>query len=651
LEDRQRSLMLKIYLIGMAGVAVITGIIYAAALPVPFWSAERFGPFPNRNQTANVFALAGVLAFALGLRQLRHEKRSGWVWLGVMGVFLAVILANGSRAGLVLYMLGCGAWLLWEVWDAREKSRAAIGASVALLALALALLAGGETLDRTLATLNRSGEWTADARWKIQRDALDMVADQPVFGVGLANFDGVFAFHRAHFQDQSRPIHPESDWVWLAGEGGVPAALMLAALAGWWLWVSWPRAGQTERRLRMAAWVAAVVFMLHSQMDVPGHRLGSVLPLLMLVPVAWPPRPRGPMISGVLPRATLVLMGLGTAVLGGIFVAQAAGRIELPGRFKKENLLAQVDGYSNARLYYDVINTCEVGMKLAPLEWRFYRESAQARMRINVGWDKAAMEFRRARLLEPDSPFVTFQEGAWWVGRRPELALDAWRASLKRKMDGRTSLFRQMLEAAARDPELLAQMDVLVADYPELDFFFLGSVTDEVFDRRLSALLAQSPESTGLKPADSGEFFRVWRERRGDVRFLAELAAHPAWERLGWWTAAQAHAQQGHWAEALNLADRYLTPPSIPTAPVDQARALELLRRYPDDVAAGYSVVALHRAAGKWKEAEALLARLSRASEAPAYLHYLHMEALRKLGNDEEAWKGLVRYIQRAGSG
>jgi len=641
LDEQKRAFWLQIHVGGMALLAGAALVCHFAQAPIPLWPEDRFGPFPNRNQTGNVFALAGFLAFALGLRELRHGRRTGVAWLASAALLLAAVLANGSRAGLILLAAGAGAWMAWEMRGARRASWPALVASGLLLLAAAGLLFGGEALDRLLATARDAGQWTADARVAIQRDALSLALAHPLAGAGLGNFDGAFASFREHYQGYARPIHPESDWLWLAGEAGLPAVLLAAALAGAWFHTTWPRADDRDRRLRRAALVAAGLFLLHSLIDVPGHRLGSVLCALTLIPVAWPVRPPHP--SSLRCRLWMAGAGLAVAALGACFLAQASGRLDAPGQVRRERLLAEIEASDRAGLHYDAINACEAGAALAPLDWRFHFYSARARLRTNIGWNQAAREFARARLLEPDSPQVVFQEGQFWIGRDPARALDAWAEALRRS-DRPAQLFREMLASAQGDPRLLARMDALVELHPQLDFFFLRKASDEVFNQRLAELLKMGPEEAGFRPEDAGEFFSAWRTRRGDELFVRQLAAHPSWEKAGWWWAAQALAQERRWEEALALADRYLARPALPP-PEDPVRAGDTVRRHPDDLPAGFALAAADARAGDWRAAASRLERLCADPAAPDYFHHQLAEALRQSGRPEEAWKALNHYI------
>jgi tetratricopeptide (TPR) repeat protein len=396
--------------------------------------------------------------------------------------------------------------------------------------------------------------------------------------------------------------------------------------------------------LRRAALVVVALFLAHSLIDVPGHRMGSVLAVLAMLPLAAPARL--PDSCGQGARFALAGAGLLIVLLGGLFLAQATGRIVMPGQVRREALVREIEANDRAGLHYDAINNCEEGISFAPLDWRFHFFSARSRLRINVGWSQAAEEFARARLLEPDSPLLVLHEGMLWVGRDPERAISAWSEALRRT-DRKREHFRMMLDAAQRDERLMARMEALVEGHPELDFFFLHSVPDAVFDQRLSQLLSMTPEAAGFRPEDAGAFFNTWRSRRGAARFVEELAAHPAWEAAGWWWAAESLAGAGQWKEAFALADRYLVPPALPPQEADLARIRQQVRRYPDDLPAGFALAAAEGREGDWEGAARRLERLCADPQAPAYFHYELARALRKVGREPEAWKALERYVRK----
>ena len=74
---------------------------------IPFWpETERFGFFPNRNQTSNVLGLGGIMIYALGLRSLQENRQFWWWWPVSLAIVCWALILNFSRAGIILFFLG-----------------------------------------------------------------------------------------------------------------------------------------------------------------------------------------------------------------------------------------------------------------------------------------------------------------------------------------------------------------------------------------------------------------------------------------------------------------------------------------------------------------------------------------------------------------
>ena len=642
IDERERGLLLRLYLLGILVVAVAGLAAKLAGCRLPFWDGAQPGPFPNRNQSANVLALASVAGFSLGLRQLYHGRKNGWVWLGVTLILLAFVTVVGSRAGLVLFFAGAGAWLTWDLLEAKKKSRVALGATAAMLLLAFALLTGGEAVDRVLHSAAAGPGWARDTRLVLQRDAVEMGADQPVFGLGLGNFDGVFGLYRDHYRNTNRPIHPESDWVWWWCETGTPGLLLLLGLMGWVIRGIWPGGADKDRRLRRAALVIVVIFALHGLVDVPGHRLGSVLALLFFVPLAMPVR--GWALPGVRARYGVAAAGLAVLAFGVIQTCGALGQLDWPGRSRVDWLRARSLEHDAAGRHGEALDTALEAQKLVPLDWRFHFQEGTSRLGLNSGWPLAARAFWMVRLLEPDSPYVQLEIGMMWLGKNKTQVLSAWKQALRRRDFMRPGFFQEMFRMAERDPATQDALVELTKGYPELDLFVLHQIPEASFDAHLAGILRRRPSDYGLNERDITPFFQAWRKRRGDARFVAEIREHPDWLEAGWWTAALAHASLRQWAPALALADRYLKPPALPVLDMDESKARETVRKYPDDLPAGLFLFEQALREGNLPAARKRLDQLLLLPDHPAYLFYLESRLCLKEGREPEAWIAVERY-------
>ena len=79
LELRETRLQLRLFTTGIVLLAVICILFWLAKTSPPFWHNERnFGPFPNRNQTGNLFGLTAIMILACGQDDLR-KGRKRWI--------------------------------------------------------------------------------------------------------------------------------------------------------------------------------------------------------------------------------------------------------------------------------------------------------------------------------------------------------------------------------------------------------------------------------------------------------------------------------------------------------------------------------------------------------------------------------------------
>ena len=222
LETRAARRQLRVFAGAVALLAGLAVALYFAKSALPFWHNQRgFGPFPNRNQTANLLAITAIVVLACGQDDLRQGRKRWMVWVGCLAVIIAAIVLNFSRAGIALLLLGSGLWLGAFALRSGTTARIAIAASALLGLLTILLVFGGETLERFNLRGADGAGMSGDFRWLIFRDAFQLLAASPWCGIGLGNFAPVFAIFRDASVGQSRALHPESDWLWLGRRDGL----------------------------------------------------------------------------------------------------------------------------------------------------------------------------------------------------------------------------------------------------------------------------------------------------------------------------------------------------------------------------------------------------------------------------------------------
>src|SRR6267378_2605504 len=140
---------LRLFTAGIVALAAICVLLWLRHTTLPFWHNERnFGPFPNRNQTGNLFGLAAVMILACGQDDLRKGRKRWILWGVALGLIIAAIILNFSRAGIGILVAGSALWLGIFSLRQRSPSRIAVVISFLLLLLTALLLFGGQTLER-----------------------------------------------------------------------------------------------------------------------------------------------------------------------------------------------------------------------------------------------------------------------------------------------------------------------------------------------------------------------------------------------------------------------------------------------------------------------------------------------------------------------
>ena len=276
LELRDVRRQLRFFATGIILLAALCIALYYAQSALPFWNNQRgFGPFPNRNQTANIFGLTAVVILACGQDDIRKGRKRWIAWLIGLGVIVAAIQMNFSRAGILLLLAGIALWFVGFALCKRTAVGIGIGLSALLILLTVVVIFGGDTLERFHLRGGDVGDIGSDLRWAIFKDTLQMIQASPWLGIGLGNFDEIFAVFRNASLNGTRTIHPESDWLWLWAEMGWLAIPLTLAGAAILVRRVFPLQEGTNQRFRLAVLIAAILFALHGVVDVSGHRVGT----------------------------------------------------------------------------------------------------------------------------------------------------------------------------------------------------------------------------------------------------------------------------------------------------------------------------------------------------------------------------------------
>ena len=668
----KRRRLLATYALGATFLAALSLIFFVADWLPPFWRPYRgaFGFFPNRNQTANVLALGGIISLALAFHEFLRKRDLGYLWAAAYVLIGVSVVVCGSRAGVLLYLIGSFLWVVWTGWGRQEMKRLSLGASVVFFALTLFCTLGGKTLDRFTKAPDEN-----DGRLLIQRDALRVLADTSWHGVGLGNFAPVFTQYRKDYIHQNRAVHPESDWLWLGIELGWLAPLLVLAGLFYWMRQGLPKPSEPEFRLRAAVFVCLIGFILHGLVDVSGHRMGSLWPALLFLALLSDRLSGEPQPSGLIPQPSRTAFIPHPSKLpsfiyrfSSILVALAALwwlMSLLPLRVpvtsaSLRRLKAQIKEAQEFRADAQVIRHATDGLAFAPLDWDLYFSRALSGARSMDEVMPAALDFHRALHLEPNVAELPFIEGLVWLDRQPRLALGPWREALRRiGIAGRNApedvaaakrnLYDRMLSLTPPVDSFHDEVRALALDDRDLMLVFMKHASTNDFLIELERMLLEDPKLQALDTPQRTKLFDLWGTKGDDQDLARRIIENPDWIEAGWFWLAANRASHEEFQAACEMAKQHTVAPALPkvtsSKPLLELRTTFLLLT--NDISTGYILYAAQMEAGQTNEALSVLQHVTAKRSSPAYLHYLEAQQWMRRERWQEAWQAWLRFLGR----
>jgi O-antigen ligase len=643
---RAIRLAARFYAAGIIALGAFSIYLHLYHQALPFWHNKLgFGPFPNRNQTGDLFGISTIVVLGCLQDDFRRGHKRWIFWLAGVFVLIAALVFAFSRAGILILVAGSTAWLVRLAFRKWSGPGLAIAASLLLLLIAGLLLFGGETIARFHLRLGDEGPVTSDFRWLVFRDALTMIQASPWYGVGLGNFESIFALFRDASRGVTRSHHPESDWLWMAAEMGWPAVVLVLVSFAVFVRRAFPLKEGTNQRLRYAALVGAFLFALHGFVDVSGHRFASFLAGTFLLGLAQ----ARPVTCKWSRWSPLVFRVLGLLLLL-VSIAWWVGWRQmrsLPGRVGVENARHAIVVANRGHHFADAITLANAGLRWAPLDWQLYYLRALARIGERQPVTNAIADFRRARFLEPSAYQLPFAEGKAWLGWQPALAITAWREALQREGANEAGIYALMLkDAADYDSSVLKALSDFAIGRPKITIEFLEAADPAQFQSMLHETLARDPSLSQFSFSQKRRVFAVWSRQNPMDNLLRAVQAHPEWREFAWPGLARYEAENGRFAAAWQLVRRYAPAPALPEIS-DGDLLPDLVQRFsvnPDDYDVGFRLYHAQIVAGKTDDALDTVRHFTARPGSPAYFNFLEAEAWAGKQNWERAWQSWNAY-------
>ncbi len=648
LEMRDVRQQARVFGFGIVLLALACIVLYLRHVAPPFWINERgFGPFPNRNQTGDLFGITAIVLLASGQDDFRRG-RLRWI-LSALGFLVlgAALILNFSRAGILILLGGCAVWLAIMLFRRATAARLAVGLSLGLALLTGLLIFGGKTLERFhLRGAGTGGSISSDFRWAIFRDAWHLIQNSPWCGLGLGNFEGIFAISRVASVADTRSFHPESDWLWIWSELGWPAIALL--LIGVVLLVRqvFPLKEGTNQRLRLAALVAAIFFGLHGFIDVSAHRVGTAFAGVFLLGLSLY-RPFAFRSSRVVPILSR-LAGLILLAAAVVWIGAVRAKIPVPGSLGADMLRKSAVIANRSRSFEDAIHDADQGLRWCPLDWQLYFQRALGKIGADKPVATSIADFRRARFLEPNGFEVPFEEGNFWLTRKSYLSITAWREALRRAGKRRAEIYGQMFFNVPRATDaFLAELTQLAGNDPELVIAGLERVSRERFPVALQDFLSHDPNLDNFSAAQKARVLSLWAERGDLGELVRTVETHPGWRAVAWSGLAHYYAGQKDFRGAAEILHQYAPPPILP--PTEATASLEQLQQKfyaaPNDYGVGVALYQAQMRAGKIDDALNTARHFTEMAGSPVYFHFLEAEGWHAKQDWERAWNAWSAFL------
>jgi len=645
LELREARFQLRLFTGGIALLAAICIAFYLAHTTLPFWHNEQnFGPFPNRNQTGDLFGLTAIMILACGQDDLRKRRKRWIVWiLGLVLVVTAIVL-NFSRSGIGVLVAGSAFWLGAFAFRQRSPLRLALGVSFLILLLTALLLFGEQIFERFHLRDFGSAGISTDFRWRIFHHTFRLIRNSPWCGIGFGNFESIFAIFRDASLSDRRALHPESDWLWLWTELGWLAVVL--AIVGIALFVSrvFPLRQGTNQGYRLAALIAALLFAIHGIVDVSGHRVGTAFAAVFLLGIA---RHR-PLSLKTSQWVSILFRVFGLILLAAGLSLVVAARSEklLPGSVgvsSAKQLSAVADREGN---FSEISALTTRALRWAPLDWQLYSARAIAEVELKQ-MTNAVDDFRRARFLEPIAYEVPLTEGNAWLPYRPVLAVTAWREALRRAGPLRPGVYTSMLsDASLRSPEVSPILEAIGLNEHDLALPYLNRVSDASFNRAVAQLLRNDPDLQSFSETEKLALFAVWSERGDPEEISRAIEQHPDWLRYAWLGMAKYKVSKNDFRAGYGLTQRYGEPVALPRVATNFSLQ-DLEKRFataPNNHGVGYELYRAQMQNGRVDDALLTARHFSEQPNSPAYFHFLEAQCWAEKQNWERAWNAWLAF-------
>ena len=403
------------------------------------------------------------------------------------------------------------------------------------LALSVLVLVGSGSVvrDRLASTVQTSKEGSPAARegrFAIFHDSFHMLCDFPFTGSGLGTFPLLFAQYQDETLADFTSIHPESDWLMLADEAGVPALICALVLVCMLLRRGATDLGHPYWPLRLGCMVAATAALLHGIVDVPVHRVVLGWWIAAIAGLGLQPGRAAKQLRGYWARAVFMTSGIGAIILGVFLI-----RGEWFGGNPLPPFVGSIATQQAFRLYQqgkfgDAYEVASDAYEISPLTPSLYLQAGASLMAYPNHEAEVDRLFATQELLSPNWVEIPNQQALAWSRADADRAAAKWSEALDRRLridaaQGRgqmpaVALYSDFLRQTRNFPAIQAQLMRDGTRGPEFALASIEQAAPAIAGPEIERLTRDPKFMSSLSSAQQARFRQI--AKRGDLHPAAK---------------------------------------------------------------------------------------------------------------------------------
>lgn len=441
LEGRTLAVFLHGVALVVAAFAVLSIFSWQSGWKFPFDFDGAFGFLANKNHTATVLFVGAIVSFGLMQWETMHGYRGAAVSAALCGAppLAGLLFFSNSRAGVVFLAFGI---VLWAIGAARgEAWRKVLAAAVILVVFLGVLFSFGDSevrnrlvaLGENAVAVNVDQEnGDVDFRQPIFRDAVKILKDAPLTGIGLGQFVYVFPQYRVDSARAAVVLHPESSWLMSACEAGLISVLALLGAVVWFFRRCWKSRDADDGMLRWTAASAIGAAVAHGLIDVPWH-LPALGWFLFVIAMAIVPSSRLEFRRPALARALALLAGF-TVMAGGAYVGWERFHYRYPLPLSWNSYTKELTELGKQGRNDEGEFVAAEAIRHFPLKHEaHYWLVGYLRMFLETG-PEIDVATKAGRMVEPILPRVAVDQAILWQNLDPLREAEAWGEAVRRAL-------------------------------------------------------------------------------------------------------------------------------------------------------------------------------------------------------------------------